>query len=304
MLCVGGFIVFFVGLSSYGQNRRKMKYLPPSMKVEGVGIKRGLTAVEAALLLETPLNKVLTMTLFGLLKKGAVTVLDDDPLRIEANQPLPAKLHDYEKSFVEAITKSKTLGEEKLRSMMVGLVKSVNNKMKGFSRKETTAFYQDIVRRAWGQVESAKTNELKSKFFDEALEWTMLDDDFDGRVGRTFRTGPVFLPIWYGHYRPWTPVRTSRGRTPRPSTSAAPRVQLPTLPGSAFAANLVRGFQSTSSKIVRSVTGFTGGVTNVTNPPPKPSSSSARSGRSGGGSSCACACACAGCACACAGGGR
>ena len=315
LICIGGIILVFVGLSSYSQGRRKMKYLPPSMKVEGVGIKRGLTAVEAAILLETPLNKVLTMTLFGLLKKGAVTVLDDDPLKVEKNDPLPKELRPYEKSFLEAVNKNKTLSEPKLRTMMVELVKSVNNKMKGFSRKESAAYYRDIVRRAWGQVESAGTNELKSKFFDEGLEWTMLDDEFDNRVGRTFRTGPVFLPPWYIYYRPWAPApirsgaRTTGTRVPSPARPSTGRVQLPSLPGSAFAASLVRGVQSTASNIVRSVTGFTGGVTNVTNPPPKPSASSrgARSFRGGGGGSscaCACACACAGCACACAGGGR
>jgi len=317
-ICFGGIFILFIALSSYSQSQRKMKYLPPSMKVEGVGIKRGLTAVEAAILLETPLNKVLTMTLFGLLKKGAVTVLDDDPLKVQKNDPLPAELRPYETGFLEAINKNSTLNEPKLRSMMVELVKSVNNKMKGFSRKETATYYQDIVRRAWGQVESAGTNELKSKFFDEGLEWTMLDDKFDDRVRTSFGSGPVFLPLWYSYYRPWAPVtaagRTAAGaaRTPSPARPSTGRVQLPTLPGSAFAASLVRGVQSTASNIVRSVTGFTGGVTNVTNPPPKPSASSARSGSSrsfrggGGGSSCACACACAcaGCACACAGGGR
>jgi len=174
------------------------------MKVEGVGIKRGLTAVEAAILLETPLNKVLTMILFGLLKKGAVTVLDDDPLKIQVNQPLPDKLHPYEEGFLKAVKKDRTLSEKRLRSTMTGLVKALNNKMKGFSRKETVVYYRDIVRRAWQQVEGAKTPEVRSQRFDEGLEWAMLDDDFDDRTRRIFRTGPVFVPIWWGHYRPWT----------------------------------------------------------------------------------------------------
>jgi len=306
-----------IGLSVWSQRRRKLQYLPPSMKVEGVGIKRGLTAVEAAILLETPLNKVLTMILFGLLKKGAVTVLDDDPLKIQVNQPLPDKLHPYEEGFLKAVKKDRTLSEKRLRSTMTGLVKALNNKMKGFSRKETVVYYRDIVRRAWQQVEGAKTPEVRSQRFDEGLEWAMLDDDFDDRTRRIFRTGPVFVPIWWGHYRPWTRApaypralayprtTSSAGARPAraPSTGSAPR--LPTLPGAAFAATLVRGIEGTASNIVRNVTGFTSGVTQVTNPPPRPSSShSGRSSGRSGGCACACACACAGCACACAGGGR
>jgi hypothetical protein len=299
-----------IGLSVWGSRKRKMQYLPPSMKVEGVGIKRGLTAVEAAILLETPLDRVLTMILFGLLKKGAVTVLDDDPLKVQVEDPLPEKLHAYEKTFLQAAKEGDTLSEKQLRKTMVGLVKAVNNKMKGFSRKESEAYYRDIVRRAWQQVETAETPEVRSQRFDKGLEWTMLDDDFDDRTQRTFRTGPVFVPTWWGRYRPWARTTTAGTRTAKaPSTGTSRpsgRVSLPTLPGATFAASIVRGVEGTSSRIVRSVTDFTGGVTQVTNPPPKPSTSS--SGRSSGGRSggcaCACACACAGCACACAGGGR
>jgi hypothetical protein len=301
------FIGIFVAVARL-QRRRKMQYLPPSMKVEGVGIKRGLTAVEAAILLETPLDKVLTMILFGLLKKGAVTVLDDDPLKIQVEEPLPEKLHPYELKFVQAVKKDSTLGEPELRKMMVELVKAVNNKMKGFSRKETMAYYRDIVGRAWQQVEGAETPEVRGQRFDQQLEWTMLDDEFEERTGRTFRTGPVFVPMWWGRYRPWarTAVGTA-GRQPAqaPSTGSKPsgRVSLPTLPGAAFAASIVRGVQGTSSRIVGNLASFTGGVTRVTNPPPVPSSSG-RTSSGGSSCACACACACAGCACACAGGGR
>jgi hypothetical protein len=300
--------VGIVGLSAWGNRRRKMQYLPPKMKVEGVGIKRGLTAVEAAILLETPLNKVLTMILFGLLKKGAVTVLDDKPLKIKVNEPVPDDLHPYENKFLEAVQKDGTLSEAKMRSTMTSLIKALNNKMKGFSRKESMVYYRDIVRRAWEQVESGETPEVRSKRFDEGLEWTMLDKDFDDRTERVFRTGPVYVPVWWGHYQPWATATASAGRpsvrpSARPSGTSSSTPSLPTLPGAAFAASVVRGVEGTASSIVSNVTSFTGGVTRVTNPPPKPSSSG-RSFGGGGGSSCACACACAGCACACAGGGR
>jgi hypothetical protein len=306
------FIAIFAAIAVLGsraQRRRRMQYLPPSMKVEGVGIKRGLTAVEAAILLETPLDRILTMILFGLLKKEAVTVLEDKPLRIEVGKPVPEDLRPYEKSFVEAVTSDGTLDEKELRKLMVALVKEVNNKMKGFSRRESVAYYQDIVRRAWQQVEGAETPEVRSQYFDEGLQWAMLDDDFGQRVERSFRTGPVFLPMWWGYYRPWAHVAASptpaAGTPSRAAPSSAGRsVQLPTLPGAAFAATIVRGVESTAGGIVRNVTGFTSGVTQVTNPPPKTSRSGGSIGRGGSGCACACACACAGCACACAGGGR
>jgi hypothetical protein len=277
------------------------------MKVEGVGIKRGLTAVEAAIVLETPLNRVLTMILFGLLKKGAVIVLEEDPLQVEINKPLPEKLHPYEKGFVAAVKKDGKLSEALLRPVMVELVQSVNNKMKGFSRKETMAYYRDIIQRAWQQVEGAETPEVRGERFGEGLEWTMLDEDFAGRTERTFRRGPVYVPPWWIYYRPWG--RTLPGGVgTRPSTGGRPRgsIRLPSLPGADFAAKIVNGISGTAGKIVGSVPGFTGGVTKTTNPPPVSSGgwSGGSSSGGGGGCACACACACAGCACACAGGGR
>ena len=97
-----GFIAFmFVGLpvlSAVQGRRRKLQYIPPRIGIEGHGIKRGLTAVEAGILMEQPLDKVMTMTLFGVIKKNAATVVSRDPLKIQLTDPLPEGLHDYETS--------------------------------------------------------------------------------------------------------------------------------------------------------------------------------------------------------------
>ena len=42
--------------------------------------------------------------------------------------------------------------------MMINLVKSVAQKMKGFSRKETVAYYKDIIKRAWAAGGSRQTH--------------------------------------------------------------------------------------------------------------------------------------------------
>ncbi|MBL7200492.1 MAG: hypothetical protein ISS56_10105 [Anaerolineae bacterium] len=308
---VGLFIVGSVVLSTTQAKKRKMAYLPPALSVEGVGIKRGLTAVEAAILLELPLNRALTMILFGILKKKGVVVLEDDPLRLEPVVPKPeANWRAYENGFLESILKNGRLSEEELQKCVVELVKSVNGKLKGFSRKETVAYYQDIVKRAWDQVAAETTPEIKSKYFDQGLEWMMMDEKFEERTTQTFGSGPVFMPPWWAYYRPWRPgVQSSRvggGRATSTSSSGGGvgrQVTLPTLPGAAFASTVVTGMERTAGGIVGRLENFTGGVTNRTNPIPKSTSSRSSSFKSGG-CACACACACAGCACACAGGGR
>jgi hypothetical protein len=297
--------VFFFGmplLSAINARRRKMQYLPPKISIEGHGIKRGLTAVEAAILMEQPLDKVMTMILFGVIKKEAAEVVTRDPLELKIASPLPEGLHEYETQFLEAFRPGTNLKQRRtdLQDMTIKLVKSVSEKMKGFSRKETVAFYKDIMERAWQQIAAADTPEVQSKLFDDAMEWTMLDKDYDERARRTF-VGPVFVPIWWGRYDPGYGRAAGGGVQPVSVGGSVPSSRSAGLPGADFAASVVGGVQTFSQKVIGNVGDFTSRVTNTTNPPPPPSRTSG-GGRSGGG--CACACACAGCACACAGGGR
>jgi hypothetical protein len=300
----GGGWAFLTFLGSRAQKRRRMKYMPPALAVEGSGVKRGLTAVEAAILLEAPLGKVMTMILFGLVKKGILTVESEKPLKAQARDPLPAdvKLWYYERRFLKAIQPGGELDETELREMVIDLIGDVNKKLAGFSRSETKAYYKDIAARAWQQVEAADTPEVLGKRWGESLEWTLLDDDWDDRTRRVFRDRPVIRPHWWRSYRPWTvSAGPARPSVPRAApTGAGTPVTLPTLPGADFANTVVSGIEGAANTVVSGIDSFTSKITQKTNPPPKSSSSSSR----GGGYSCACACACAGCACACAGGGR
>ncbi len=359
---VVGFLSCFAiifGFSIYGATvgakKRKLQYLPPKIAIEGMGIKRGLTSVEAAILMEQPMEKILTMILFSSIKKGAAKVVTKDPLTLELVDPLPDTLQTYEREFLKAFEVTKytiksgdtwasissnfnvpaatikefnkltsdnllsgtilnvpTNKRRAVQDMMVNLVKTVTEKMKGFSRKDTVAYYTDIMKKAWEQVEAAQTPDVKMQAFDEQLDWAMLDSDFDNRTRNVFRTGPVFVPIWWGNYDPV--YRSSGPSMPAPASQPGGggginiNIPRPSVPGSDFAASLINGVQGAAASVVGDVTAFTGGVTNLTNPVPTPAPSSGRglTGGGGGGSHCvcACACACAGCACACAGGGR
>ena len=285
-------IAIFFGIRQ--QKTRRMKYLPPEVSIEGVGIKRGLTAPEAGIILEMPLDKVLSMVLFGLIKKEAVEVTDREPkLRIKILKPELAAL-PYEKSFLEALDKYGLPDEKKLREVAVKLIKGANDKMKGFSRKDTAAYYRGIINQAWKQVQDAQTPELKSQPLEDQFDWMMMDGDYQNRMTQHYGTGDVFLPRWWG--RSGYGTRTGGGGT---TTSGGPGVQMPKLPGADFANKVTTGAESMAAGLVGKLDSFTGGVTNKTNPVPVSSG-----GRSSGGGGCACACACAGCACACAGGGR
>ena len=313
-LCIGIFVfllVFIIIVASKSAAKRKLQYLPPKIAVEGHGIKRGLTPIEVAILMEQPMDKILTMILFSVLKKEAATVVKRDPLEIKAEDKLPEGLQDYETNFIMAFLKTDALERRKsLQDMMVSLVQTISEKMKGFSRKETIDYYQSILKQAWAQIEAADTPEVKSEKYAENMDWSMLDKDYDDRTRRTFGTGPVWMPYWWWRADPTVSrPTTSAGRTGGLVTSKAPSggksvtINLPRLPGADAAASVVGTVQVFSNKVVGNLNTFTGGITDKTNPLPKTTSTGWKSS-GGGGSHCACACACAGCACACAGGGR
>ncbi len=326
IFCCGGSLIFgavvVLGIikGAKAESKRKMAYMPPKISIEGQGIKRGLTAVEAGILMEEPLDKILTMIMFGLLKKEAITITQKDPLTIKASEPLPEGLYDYEKGFILAFLNEK-LPERKraLQTTMIDLVNSVTAKMKGFSKAETVAYYKDIITRAWKAVQDADTPEIKSAQYDHTLEWTMLDKDFNTKTEQTFSGGPVIVPMWWPRYNPgWQPAAQTSGGgglnipastgTSIPSGGGSkPSLSLPNIPGSDFAASMINGASSMAAGAIGDLTGFTGAITSKTNPIPTTSYKSGSGGfrgGGGGGHSCACACACAGCACACAGGGR
>jgi len=312
-LCFSGILVFIVGIGVLGAvsaNKRKLQYMPPKISIEGHGIKRGLTAVEAAVLMEQPLDKVMTMILFSALKKGAATVTSRDPLKLDVADPLPADLQPYETTFLGAFkTENPREQRTELQNVIVGLVKSVSEKMKGFNRKLTVEYYDSIIEQAWTQVSAVNTPDVKSQTYEEVMDWTMADQNWETRTTQTFGPQPIFLPTWWWRY---DPVMRGAGvggaghmAAPAPMTGGG-AFSMPKLPGSDFAASVVKGVQSFSSGVIGDVKSFTSGVTNRTNPVPVQTSTGShpRSGGFGGGGGCACACACAGCACACAGGGR
>lgn len=297
-ICMGGAFFGLPILSAIGESRRKLQYMSPKIAIEGHGIKRGLTAVEAAILLGLPLDRVMTMILFALVKKGAAEVTQRDPLKIHALHPIPTttNLREYEKDFLDAFDFSEPRERRAaLQKMVITLVRAVEAKMSGFSSKETKDYYRAINQKAWQQIEAAGTPEVKSQMYEEALEWTMLDRDADERTRRVF-TGPVIVPHWWGRYDPaYGPSVSGSGSAPMVGgSSSGGRTSLP---GADFAASVITSTQTFAQKVLGGTNTFTEGITKKTNPVPVTRSS-------GGGGGGGCACACAGCACACAGGGR
>ena len=308
-LLIAGFSIVVIILVVYAA--RKKSYLTPKVGMETLGIRRGLTAVEASYLIEMKPTQIVTEILYSLLQKRALWVESTNPALKLRIMPLfknktgtdENPLRYYEIDFLHAVKKDGTLDEEKLAHTVMFLEETVEQKIRGHSRRDTVDYYQKIANKAWSQVEQAGTAELASKAYDEQLLWLLLDPNYRGRTETSFRDkpfhpSPLWFWYWYG-YRHYSPRPTYIPNVDSPTKATKP----PKIPGSQFADNIATAVEKTSSNIVADVEKFANAIV-----PFQPQKASHTPARQGTGcvcacAACACACACVSCACACAGGG-
>jgi hypothetical protein len=302
---IGAFVFVVIVIAIAGLTiLRKAAYMKPQVSVEALGAMRSLTAVEAGVVLDQKPVRVLTMILFGLLLKRKVMVTATEPLiklkKLEdpADQPSTA-LRYYEIDYLKAMEPEGTLNETMLARTYIGLTDTVNKKLRGYSREDTTNYYKSIVNQAWTQVTQAGTPELKGDAIDKNIEWLLADEKFDDRFKNAFPPNIVILPMpgWWWYWGvPHLPLG-QQGIPPTTSTMAKP------IPGQDFANNVVRGLETTSNNLVKNVQDFANRLIPAQAAASSESSVRGKSGCVCACHACACACACVGCACACAGGG-
>ena len=136
-------IIGIVIVSARSANRRREDYFEPKMNVVGAGPRRDLTAVEAAVVAERPLEMVATMILFGLERKGMVKVLSDERL-MKLQRLVDRGEHEYETNYMLAITADGTLDRVLLRHALVQLINETSKKLKGFDLDATRRYYEGI----------------------------------------------------------------------------------------------------------------------------------------------------------------
>lgn len=302
-----GVIGFFV-YKAIDKRLMKLPYDKPNIKIDSVGANKHLSVVEAAIIQNTPLNKVIFLIMFPLIRSGHLEILGTEPLKFKVREPKDAKkLKVYQQKFLKAMLKTgpkegSQISEAKLKKLLIDLIKATYKKMKGFDLDKTIRYYNTKIADAWKEIQDLP-EEVEWDDIEKQYDWLILDDDFKPKSKKYLRDRYYYhSPYWYRryyYYHHYYPMYY-HGRY----YSDRPKTTVPTehINIHSFSDSIVRGIENISNSMVTGFSNFANSILQAVAPMPTGGSGSG-SGRSGGGG-CACACACAGCACACAGGGR
>jgi hypothetical protein len=202
-------LLAFLGLSGLfawdilRRRERRPAFQPARAIAEGGGVKRGLTAPEAAVLLEMPNHAVLAAVLIGLFKKGAIRLVEGPVARLEvapdfrARQVSPdamqraahrraaaqrhnAILHPHEEPFLELLEEN--TGQE-LRSLnftvpLRALQRETARRVGGYDLEATRTYYRKHLGRARHDAARSSESPAEDRLLAHHLEWLILDGAF------------------------------------------------------------------------------------------------------------------------------
>jgi len=185
------------------RRERHPAFQPARAITEGGGVKRGLTAPEAAVLQEMPDHVVLAAVLIGLFKKGAIRLVEDPAARLEvapnyrARQVAPdavqraahrravaqrhsAVLHPYEEPFLELLEEN---ADRELKSLnftvpLRALQRETSRRVGGYDLEATRTYYRKHLGRARHDAARANGNPEGDRLLAHHLEWLILDEAF------------------------------------------------------------------------------------------------------------------------------
>ena len=217
---IGAFLFLLLAFFFVRLRRRAAEpYQPAVARIEGGGIKRGLTPPEGAVLLGKPLNLTLTLVIFDMLRKSFIRQTAAWPLTVEvdedfrthgqglsvqargekrrkAAQAINATLHKYEEPFLEILETNPGLPVHQLDFGVAiqPLVRYVAGRVGDFNLQETRDYYRLIIERAPREARSdGKLTFVRQKVFDRNFGWVLLGEDFGAVLDAADYS---YVPAW------------------------------------------------------------------------------------------------------------
>ena len=195
-------LLLFLAGGLYGR-RKQEKYQMAEAKFEGGGIKRGLSSVEAAVILAYPLDKIILLVILGMLRKKFIYFEREESIKIYANkkmkggnqsrkaqkggkdrgyitQNLDEVLLRYEEPFLKLVEQDD--GNE-LKNINFGiafipLVQIVAKRLAGYDLFKTMDYYRLVIQKISKEINFPENHETNSRWdFEKNLTWVLLGEN-------------------------------------------------------------------------------------------------------------------------------
>ncbi|MEK6256957.1 MAG: hypothetical protein N2C13_06550 [Chloroflexota bacterium] len=211
--------ILFIAIRARRKFPRKLIYEQAVAKIEGGGIKRGLTPPEAAVVLGRPYSQIATLVILQLLRKNVLEIIKAESLAVRvaskysfisnnktaeeranernlAAQVSSVVLYPYEHLFIEYLDQKslKTLIEINFDVLLKPFVLHVANRIVGYDFGETRRYYEAIIRRS--PVEARTEGKLvfdAGKIVEKNILWILMHENADQLLSEDFRD---YLPGW------------------------------------------------------------------------------------------------------------
>lgn len=212
-------LVFLSGLFLTRERANELaEYRPAIVRMEGGGIKRGLSPAEASVLLGMPFHISLSVAILGMLQKGILKQIQHTPLKVEladslqtrgkdlslearrdarrqAGQLMKIVIQPYEELLIEFLEDQQdgAVTDFHYGIILRPFVHSVVTRLGGYNLEETKQYYRLIIQRAPREARSeGELTVEKERVFDRNFGWILLNEDMqsifdDGETSYTPR---------------------------------------------------------------------------------------------------------------------
>jgi len=163
------------------------------LNTRGQGILKNLTAIEAGIVMNIDLPRLLTMYILDLASYGDIRILSHVKLKFEvrARDEIPA----FRKLFLAAVNEDASLDVDKALDPLDHVYRNLKKQLRDYNIQETAEYYYTRVDSLWNEIETEKTAEERLDTFHDWFSWLMLHDNYENLLEDKFRYSGIWLKV-------------------------------------------------------------------------------------------------------------
>jgi hypothetical protein len=182
ILMLVGYVVLRSRRERQRTKREKRLLFPETSRP---GALKDLSALEAGMVMNVDVARLLTMYLLDLAAYGDIRIISHVDLKFEATAK--GDIPEFRELFLAAIREDGSLDTDKALIPLDYVYKSLKQRLRTCSVKETADYYYEKVDSHWRKIEDEDPAEEKLDTLMECFPWLILHDNFDDLLEEKFK---------------------------------------------------------------------------------------------------------------------